>query len=115
MPRALPAVELLQICIVVAVAAMLYLKWRQPTSQLNLPPGPPGHWLWGNEIPDKLWVDRLSRAVRSRLTMCTSLKCFLAIRSVDQGVWPHVFAQARSSHDHCFWDIPGKNRACVTG
>ncbi|ETW82206.1 cytochrome P450 monooxygenase 106 [Heterobasidion irregulare TC 32-1] len=32
---------------------MLYLKWRQPTSQLNLPPGPPGHWLWGNEIPEK--------------------------------------------------------------
>ncbi|THH18294.1 hypothetical protein EW146_g2667 [Bondarzewia mesenterica] len=36
------------------LGAVLYsLRWRRTTKDLPLPPGPPGHWLWGNEVPEK--------------------------------------------------------------
>ncbi|KAA1472624.1 cytochrome P450 [Dentipellis sp. KUC8613] len=38
---------------VLALLALFALWQRVVRTRLDLPPGPPGHWFWGNTIPDK--------------------------------------------------------------
>jgi len=39
------------ICLSLTLLALIRTKLRSPS---GLPPGPPGHWLFGNTIPEAL-------------------------------------------------------------
>ena len=58
-----------------ALSVLAVSYWRRRKDRLPLPPGPPGHWLWGNEIPSKKYdLERLSYALLANSTLRTYLK-----------------------------------------
>ena len=50
------AVVLAFVVAVVVVVGLYVRRRRQFIDSLQLPPGPPGHWLFGNSIPAELCV-----------------------------------------------------------
>lgn len=63
------------------------------TRRLPLPPGPPGHWLFGNVIPRAKYEHLVSLIVPNQSNI--SIKSIATIRRVGQPIWTRDLAAHR--------------------
>lgn len=76
------------IVLCITLISVLHAKFK--LSGLPLPPGPPGHWLFGNTLPRALYESCLPS---SDFILNSSIQCISQIRGMDARVWACILSK----------------------
>lgn len=85
-----------------AIRASLSSRRRLP-----LPPGPPGHWLFGNRLPREQYVQSVHLITPSIINI--NVKSIAAVCCLGQSVWTRHIPPRRSQNHGHHWALPGES------